>query len=99
MEGNDDSDTIEHHVEEDAEKKDTRSEAARSWFLDSVAPSTGAPPSGTQSSHRLLAYSDALISIIATVMVNVPSRGTQGPFRNSGALSPVANSPLAKKGR
>lgn len=69
MEGNDDSDIIEHHVEEDMEKKEPRSHAASSSFLDSVTPSARDAPSGTQSSHRLLAYSDALISIIATVMV------------------------------
>lgn len=69
MEGNDDSDIIEHHVEEDTEKKEPRSHAASSSFLDSVAPSDRDAHSGTQSSHRLLAYSDALISIIATVMV------------------------------
>lgn len=69
MEGNDDSDIIEHHVEEDMEKKEPRSHAASSSFLDSVSPSDRDAHSGTQSSHRLLAYSDALISIIATVMV------------------------------
>lgn len=69
MEGNDDSDVIEHHVEEDMEKKDTRIYAAASSFLDSGTPSDRDAHSGTQSSHRLLAYSDALISIIATVMI------------------------------
>lgn len=62
---NDDSDVIEQHVEaetENAEKQRCPS------LLDSVGPS-GEAHSGTQSSHRLLAYSDALISIIATVMV------------------------------
>lgn len=76
MEGNDDSDIIEHHVEEDTEKKDTRGHAATSSFLDSVTPSDRDAHSGTQSSHRLLAYSDALISIIATVMVMC--RGVSG---------------------
>uniref|UniRef100_A0A3Q1FWR1 Endosomal/lysosomal proton channel TMEM175 n=1 Tax=Acanthochromis polyacanthus TaxID=80966 RepID=A0A3Q1FWR1_9TELE len=37
----------------------------------SVDPSDREAHSGTQSSHRLLAYSDALISIIATVMVRI----------------------------
>lgn len=69
MEGNDDSDIIEHHVEEDMEKKEPRSHAASSPFLDSVGPSEREARGGTQSSHRLLAYSDALLSIIATVMV------------------------------
>lgn len=62
MEEHDDSDIIEHHVEEEMEKTGA--------FMES--------PSGeregfcsTQSSHRLLAYSDALISIIATVMVRL----------------------------
>ena len=70
MEANDDSDIIEHHVEEEMEKRATRSHAASSSsFLESVTPSDREGHSGTQSSHRLLAYSDALISIIATVMV------------------------------
>uniref|UniRef100_A0A667YU32 Endosomal/lysosomal proton channel TMEM175 n=1 Tax=Myripristis murdjan TaxID=586833 RepID=A0A667YU32_9TELE len=50
------------------EKKRSRSQASSS-FLESVTPSEREGRSGTQSSHRLLAYSDALISIIATVMV------------------------------
>lgn len=86
MEGNDDSDVIEHHVEEDMEKKDTRIYAAASSFLDSGTPSDRDAHSGTQSSHRLLAYSDALISIIATVMVR---RKRFGRFRNSGAPNPT----------
>uniref|UniRef100_A0A672HTE6 Endosomal/lysosomal proton channel TMEM175 n=1 Tax=Salarias fasciatus TaxID=181472 RepID=A0A672HTE6_SALFA len=44
-------------------------QAASSSFLDSPSDREGA--SSTQSSHRLLAYSDALISIIATVMVRI----------------------------
>lgn len=88
MEGNDDSDIIEHHVEEDMERKDTRSHAAISSFLDSVGPSDRDAPSSTQSSHRLLAYSDALISIIATVMVSYQAPGN----RRWGALSPAPNS-------
>lgn len=71
-----DSDVIEHHVEEEMEKKEPRSRAAvaassptTSLFPESVAPSVRGTLSGTASSHRLLAYSDALISIIATVMV------------------------------
>uniref|UniRef100_A0A1A7Y2K8 Endosomal/lysosomal proton channel TMEM175 n=1 Tax=Iconisemion striatum TaxID=60296 RepID=A0A1A7Y2K8_9TELE len=58
---NDDSEIIEHHVEEEMEKKGS--------FLESVGPSDREAHSSTQSSHRLLAYSDALISIIATVMI------------------------------
>ncbi|XP_049907192.1 endosomal/lysosomal proton channel TMEM175 isoform X1 [Epinephelus moara] len=70
MGGNDDSEIIEHHMEEEMEKKGTRSHAASSSsFLESVTPSDREGHSGTQSSHRLLAYSDALISIIATVMI------------------------------
>ncbi|XP_075903305.1 endosomal/lysosomal proton channel TMEM175 [Nelusetta ayraudi] len=79
----DDSDVIEHHVEEEMEKKEPRSQAAAgaaaaassspttttSLFPESVAPSDRGALSGTASSHRLLAYSDALISIIATVMI------------------------------
>uniref|UniRef100_A0A4W5PEG7 Endosomal/lysosomal potassium channel TMEM175 n=1 Tax=Hucho hucho TaxID=62062 RepID=A0A4W5PEG7_9TELE len=37
--------------------------------LNGVTPSERDGHSSTQSSHRLLAYSDALISIIATVMI------------------------------
>ncbi|XP_026177194.1 endosomal/lysosomal potassium channel TMEM175-like [Mastacembelus armatus] len=59
-----DSDIIEHHVDEDMEKK-----GASSSVLESVSPSDREGHSSTQSSHRLLAYSDALISIIATVMI------------------------------
>ncbi|XP_061586668.1 endosomal/lysosomal proton channel TMEM175 [Cololabis saira] len=54
---NDDSNIIEHHVEEEMEKS------------RSASPRCASPRSSTQSSHRLLAYSDALISIIATVMI------------------------------
>ncbi|KAF7656128.1 hypothetical protein LDENG_00046020 [Lucifuga dentata] len=57
-----DSDIIEHHVEEEMEKKTTSSHVFSS-FLERQELSS------TQSSHRLLAYSDALISIIATVMI------------------------------
>ncbi|XP_041856414.1 endosomal/lysosomal potassium channel TMEM175 [Melanotaenia boesemani] len=66
---NDDSDIIEHHVEEEMEKKGARSHGASSSLLESPSPSDRAAHSSTQSSHRLLAYSDALISIIATVMI------------------------------
>ncbi|XP_019960643.1 endosomal/lysosomal proton channel TMEM175 isoform X1 [Paralichthys olivaceus] len=68
MEGHED--IIEQQVEEPVERKETRSHAASSSsFLGSVSPSERDEPSSTQSSHRLLAYSDALISIIATVMI------------------------------
>ncbi|XP_065807912.1 endosomal/lysosomal proton channel TMEM175 [Labrus bergylta] len=60
---NDEGDIIEHHAEEEMEKRGARSHA------ESVTPSDREGHSGTQSSHRLLAYSDALISIIATVMI------------------------------
>ncbi|KAM7415616.1 hypothetical protein PAMA_017916 [Pampus argenteus] len=69
MGDNDDSDIIEHHVEEEMEKKATRSHTVSSSFLESITPSDRDGLSSTQSSHRLLAYSDALISIIATVMI------------------------------
>nr|XP_020450728.1 endosomal/lysomomal potassium channel TMEM175-like [Monopterus albus]XP_020450729.1 endosomal/lysomomal potassium channel TMEM175-like [Monopterus albus]XP_020450730.1 endosomal/lysomomal potassium channel TMEM175-like [Monopterus albus] len=68
MEENNDGDIIEHHIEEDMEKK-TRSQAASPSFLESVSSPDRDCLSSTQSSHRLLAYSDALISIIATVMI------------------------------
>ncbi|CAB1440894.1 unnamed protein product [Pleuronectes platessa] len=68
MEGHED--IIEQQVEEPLEGKEMRSHAASSTsFPGSVSPSEGEEPSSTQSSHRLLAYSDALISIIATVMI------------------------------
>ncbi|MED6277108.1 hypothetical protein CHARACLAT_009893 [Characodon lateralis] len=66
---NDDSDIIEHHVEEEMEKKTARIHAVSSPLLESLSPSEREGHSSTQSSHRLLAYSDALISIIATVMI------------------------------
>ncbi|KAL0979904.1 hypothetical protein UPYG_G00191370 [Umbra pygmaea] len=59
-----DTDIIEHHVDEEMEKKRIRSHGS---FMESVTESEEGH--GTQSSHRLLAYSDALISIIATVMI------------------------------
>lgn len=70
---NDEGDIIEHHVEEEMEKKAARSHALSSPLLESISPSDREGHSGTQSSHRLLAYSDALISIIATVMVSKPT--------------------------
>lgn len=70
MGGNDDDDIIiEHHVEEEMEKKATRSPAADASSPGSVTPSDREYQSRAQSSHRLLAFSDALISVIATVMV------------------------------
>ncbi|XP_076127206.1 endosomal/lysosomal proton channel TMEM175 [Alosa pseudoharengus] len=65
---NDDSEIIEHHVDEAMEKK-TRQRSQTRSFLESVTSSERDGHSSTQSSHRLLAYSDALISIIATVMI------------------------------
>ncbi|XP_052448435.1 endosomal/lysosomal potassium channel TMEM175 isoform X1 [Carassius gibelio] len=65
---NDESEIIEHHDDEEMEKTRTPRYHAHS-FLESVASSEKDGYSSTQSSHRLLAYSDALISIIATVMI------------------------------
>lgn len=65
MARNDDSEVIEHHVEEDTEKTGSRTPS----FPESVTLSEHEGTSGSQSSHRLLAYSDALIAIIATVMI------------------------------
>ncbi|KAL2100129.1 hypothetical protein ACEWY4_004523 [Coilia grayii] len=65
---NDDSEIIEHHVDEAMEKKASHRSHTHS-FLESVTSSEREGHSSTQSSHRLLAYSDALISIIATVMI------------------------------
>ncbi|KAL0193085.1 hypothetical protein M9458_011381 [Cirrhinus mrigala] len=65
---NDESEIIEHHDDEEMEKIRTPRNHAHS-FLESVTSSEKDGYSSTQSSHRLLAYSDALISIIATVMV------------------------------
>ncbi|XP_028661443.1 endosomal/lysosomal proton channel TMEM175 isoform X1 [Erpetoichthys calabaricus] len=71
----DDDEIIEHHVCEEMEKKTNRNLDSHS-FLESVTPSEKEGSSSTQSSHRLLAYSDALISIIATVMI-LPVSHTQ----------------------
>ncbi|KAG7477206.1 hypothetical protein MATL_G00091530 [Megalops atlanticus] len=68
MEENDDSEIIEHHVNEEMEKKGFRTRHTH-LFLESASSSEREGHSSTQSSHRLLAYSDALISIIATVMI------------------------------
>uniref|UniRef100_UPI003D6F8DD9 endosomal/lysosomal proton channel TMEM175 n=1 Tax=Danio rerio TaxID=7955 RepID=UPI003D6F8DD9 len=65
---NDESEIIEHHDDEEMEKRRPPRTHAQS-FLESVASSVKEGHSSTQSSHRLLAYSDALISIIATVMI------------------------------
>ncbi|MGH0177514.1 UNVERIFIED_CONTAM: hypothetical protein FKN15_008244 [Acipenser sinensis] len=59
---------IEHHVSEEMEKKRSRTRDSHS-FLESATVSEKEGHSSTQSSHRLLAYSDALISIIATIMI------------------------------
>lgn len=45
-------------------------------FMESITASERDGCSSTQSSHRLLAYSDALISIIATVMVQFLNQHT-----------------------
>ncbi|XP_011477960.1 endosomal/lysosomal potassium channel TMEM175 [Oryzias latipes] len=60
----DDSDVIEQHAEEEMEKSRAASSPS---LLGGSSRREG--HSSTQSSHRLLAYSDALISIIATVMI------------------------------
>ncbi|XP_018592401.2 endosomal/lysosomal proton channel TMEM175 [Scleropages formosus] len=63
-----DGEIIEHHVNEEMEKKRRFARRPES-FLESLTLSEREGHSSTQSSHRLLAYSDALISIIATVMI------------------------------
>ncbi|XP_067262056.1 endosomal/lysosomal proton channel TMEM175 [Chanodichthys erythropterus] len=68
MAENDESEIIEHHDDEEMEKRRTQRNHFHS-FLESVSSSETNGHSSTQSSHRLLAYSDALISIIATVMI------------------------------
>lgn len=68
MEENNDSEIIEHHDDEEMEKMNRPRNDSQS-FMESVSASERDGHSSTQSSHRLLAYSDALISIIATVMV------------------------------
>ncbi len=68
MVDNDESQIIEHHDDEEMEKMRTPRNHSQS-FVESVASSEKDGYRSTQSSHRLLAYSDALISIIATVMV------------------------------
>lgn len=61
-----DNEIIEHHDDEEMEKRATPRSHSHS-FLESVTSLDD--HNSTQSSHRLLAYSDALIAIIATVMV------------------------------
>lgn len=68
MADNDESEIIEHHDDEEMEKGG-RSRNPSHSLLESVTSSEKEGYSSTQSSHRLLAYSDALIAIIATVMV------------------------------
>lgn len=68
MADNDESEIIEHYDDEEMEKRGTPRNHSHS-FLESVTSSEKDGHSSTQSSHRLLAYSDALIAIIATVMV------------------------------
>ncbi|XP_051552524.1 endosomal/lysosomal proton channel TMEM175 [Myxocyprinus asiaticus] len=65
---NDESEIIEHHDDEEMEKRRTPRNHSQS-LVESVTSSEKDSHSSTQSSHRLLAYSDALISIIATVMI------------------------------
>ncbi|XP_043915396.1 endosomal/lysosomal potassium channel TMEM175 [Protopterus annectens] len=62
--GEEDVDILEHHVDEDMEKIEI---TARRPFLRTLAlPELGG---NTQSAHRLLAYSDAILSIVATIMI------------------------------
>ncbi|KAI5613092.1 endosomal/lysosomal potassium channel TMEM175 [Silurus asotus] len=68
MAENDESEIIEHHDDEEMEKMKRPRNDSQS-FMESVTASERDGDSSTQSSHRLLAYSDALISIIATVMI------------------------------
>lgn len=67
-ENDDSSEIIEHHDDEEMEKRNTPRNNSNS-FLESLTPSERDGQRSTQPSHRLLAYSDALISIIATVMI------------------------------
>ncbi|KAG9261702.1 endosomal/lysosomal potassium channel TMEM175 [Astyanax mexicanus] len=64
----DSSEIIEHHDDEAMEKRNPLRNDSNS-FLESLTPSERDGQRSTQPSHRLLAYSDALISIIATVMI------------------------------
>ncbi|XP_061880352.1 endosomal/lysosomal proton channel TMEM175 isoform X2 [Entelurus aequoreus] len=57
------------HDEEHAEDADIQQPSDGDAEEQPAASTEGEDPGGTQSSHRLLAYSDALISIIATVMI------------------------------
>ncbi|KAF5905606.1 endosomal/lysomomal potassium channel, partial [Clarias magur] len=69
MAENNDGEIIEHHDDEEMEKMRKPRNESQS-FMESVrAAELNDGHSSTQSSHRLLAYSDALISIIATVMI------------------------------
>ncbi|XP_057210508.1 endosomal/lysosomal proton channel TMEM175 [Triplophysa rosa] len=68
MADNDENEIIEHHDDEEMEKRGTPRNHSHS-FLESVTSSEKDGHNSTQSSHRLLAYSDALIAIIATVMI------------------------------
>ncbi|XP_017560614.2 endosomal/lysosomal potassium channel TMEM175 [Pygocentrus nattereri] len=64
----DESEIIEHHDDEEMEKRNRFRKDSNS-LLESLTPSERDGQRSTQPSHRLLAYSDALISIIATVMI------------------------------
>ncbi|XP_077417171.1 endosomal/lysosomal proton channel TMEM175 [Vanacampus margaritifer] len=76
-EGDDHAAEHEQHVSEDAEEEEAVAEHERnasnvsteSLLAVSDDVEEEETPGGTQSSHRLLAYSDALLSIIATVMI------------------------------
>ncbi|KAJ8380476.1 hypothetical protein SKAU_G00012540 [Synaphobranchus kaupii] len=63
-----DSEITKYHAEEESGKSRARASRTHS-YLESPTPSDREGNSSTQSSHRLLAYSDALLSIIATVMI------------------------------
>uniref|UniRef100_A0A672Z8G6 Endosomal/lysosomal proton channel TMEM175 n=1 Tax=Sphaeramia orbicularis TaxID=375764 RepID=A0A672Z8G6_9TELE len=65
------------------EKKGRARQAGSGSLMESLGGSDREGHSGTQSSHRLLAYSDALISIIATVMVSPKKNNTGMELRES----------------
>ncbi|KAA0717332.1 Endosomal/lysosomal potassium channel TMEM175 [Triplophysa tibetana] len=68
MADNEENEIIEHHDDEEMERRGTQRSHSQS-FLESVTSLENDDHNSTQSSHRLLAYSDALIAIIATVMI------------------------------
>ena len=81
----DESEIIEHHDDEEMEKRNRYRNDSNS-LLESLTPSERDGQRSTQPSHRLLAYSDALISIIATVMVRPASCAASGYHRVNARL-------------